>query len=65
MPGDIIVGDADGIIVVPKDDAERIALESRKLHSLEQKKLAAYANGNVNREWLYDALKSKGCEIID
>lgn len=34
-PGDIIVGDADGVIVVPKDMAEEVLVEAEKTVSIE------------------------------
>ena len=34
-PGDIVVGDANGVVVVPRGDAERVAAKALEIHELE------------------------------
>lgn len=65
MPGDIIVGDQDGVVVISPKDAKTVADAARKVLELEEKKLINYAQGKVNREWLYDALERGHYEVID
>ncbi|SEH03288.1 Demethylmenaquinone methyltransferase [Nonomuraea solani] len=40
-PGDLILGDADGVVVVPAGEAERIAEGAEAVFSLEEGKRAA------------------------
>ena len=66
-PGDIIVGDYDGVVVVQKEEAEFAAEKVAEIEEKEKKILEKINNGEEwNREWLKDeALKEKGCEIIE
>ena len=51
-PGDIIVGDADGIVVIPPADAPEVLQKARKLFASEQVKLQAIAEGKSDRSWV-------------
>lgn len=63
-PGDLIVGDEDGLLSVPSDQAERIYKETAAKQAAEQKTLAALAEGkSTNRAWVDEALTKLGCEI--
>ncbi len=64
MPGDILVGDADGLVVVRPSDAEEVAAKARKQNENEQKLLATIEAGQWDRSGLAKALENKGCEII-
>ena len=50
MPGDIICGDADGIVVIPQADAHKVTQLSRDKFNNEQEKLVLYRKGEINRE---------------
>ena len=65
MPGDIIVADADGIIVVPRNDGAEILEKARAFHEKDDAKFEAAKRGEAKREWVNGALESKGYEIID
>lgn len=52
-PGDVVIGDADGIIVVPKARAAEVADMAEKLESLEQKSKEYIQAGNT----ISDAVK--------
>lgn len=47
-PGDILVGDRDGIVVIPPKDAPEILEEVRKKFASEEKTIADYTAGRVN-----------------
>lgn len=64
-PGDIILGDPDGVIAIPKKDAAQILEEARKFKAADEKKLEAAKNGTSNRAWVEKSLADKGFEIID
>ncbi|GHV34892.1 methyltransferase [Synergistales bacterium] len=64
-PGDIVVGDPDGVIVIPRKDAARVLEDARKFREADESKLEAAKNGTANRSWVEKALAEKGFEIID
>jgi RraA family protein len=45
VPGDIIVADADGVVVVQRAEAERVLADAEKIEASEAEKRLAYANG--------------------
>ena len=64
-PGDIILADPDGVIVIPRKDAPQILQEAIAFRDADQKKAEAARNGTANRAWVEKALEAKGFEILD
>ena len=64
-PGDIILADPDGIIVIPRKDAPQILEAAKKFQAADESKLEASKNGTANRAWVEKSLEAKGFEIID
>lgn len=64
-PGDIILGDADGVIVIPKEAAASTLEKAKEVQALDASKVEAAANGTAKRGWVDEFLVKKGCEIID
>ncbi|PMC67848.1 methyltransferase [Fusobacterium nucleatum] len=64
-PGDIIVADKDGIIVIPKRDSETILAVAKKLHANDSAKAQAAKTGSTNRDWVTKLLDEKKFEFID
>mgnify|MGYP005762654415 CR=1 FL=1 len=64
-PGDIIVADADGIIVIPLKDAPAVLEAARKFHEQDAAKVEAAKNGTSNRAWVKKTLEAKNTEFID
>ena len=63
-PGDILIGDADGLIVLKPSQAEQVLEQARQLKQTEQAKLDALAKGiPLDHAWVGEALQH-GCEII-
>ena len=64
-PGDILIGDDDGIVVINPKDAKEILVKARKTVAYEEKVMADIENGIWDRTWIDKALHDKGCEFID
>ncbi len=64
-PGDIIVGDPDGVIVIPRKDAARILEDARKFRDADGAKLIAAKDGTANRSWVEKSLTEREYEILD
>ena len=62
-PGDIVVGDADGVVAVPLADAEAVLAAAREQKKKEDASLAAIAAGTFDRKWVDEALRAKGCKF--
>jgi regulator of RNase E activity RraA len=62
-PGDIIVGDADGVVAVPLAHAEEILALARQQLAKETATLKAIADGKVDRRWVDELLRQRGCEF--
>ena len=59
-PGDIIVGDFDGLLAIRPADAEAIAKEVAAVEKKEKGILASIAAGTIDRSWVDVALRAKG-----
>ena len=64
-PGDIIVADADGIIVIPLKDAPEVLQAAKKFHEQDASKAEAAKNGTSNRAWVAKTIQAKNVEILD
>ncbi len=65
-PGDIVVGDADGVIVVRPDEAEELVAKVRKFNENEVVTMARIDNeGTFDRPWVDPKLEALGVEYID
>ena len=59
-PGDLVLGDEDGVVVIPLMRAEAVAHEVRNKMKKEEQRIAAIAQGAVSPAWLDDAIKAAG-----
>lgn len=64
-PGDIILADPDGVVVIPRKDAPQILEDAKQFQAADVSKLEAAKNGVAKRDWVDRALASKEFEIID
>jgi RraA family protein len=62
-PGDLVLGDDDGILCVPYDAAEELLAASRAKQAAEVKMLADFQAGTSDRRWVDEALRRLGCTI--
>ncbi|MBO9353401.1 RraA family protein [Bordetella petrii] len=60
-PGDIIVGDADGVVALGREDAPFILRAARAKAAKEQVQMEKIANGTNDRSWVDATLRSLGC----
>lgn len=60
-PGDIIVGDDDGVLCIPLDGAEAVCQEAEAKSAQEGATRQAIAEGCLNREWVINTLRARGC----
>lgn len=63
-PGDILVGDADGIVVIDPQDAPEILKKAREKYKQEQLKFKSIEEGTMDRSWVDKTLIKLGCEFI-
>ena len=65
-PGDIVVGDADGIVIISPQDAPAI-LEKAKAKLVKEQAIIQGIKARIPRDksWVDKGLASAGCEIID
>jgi RraA family protein len=62
-PGDIIVGDADGLVAVPQALAERVLASAQAILAKETAAMKQMQDGTVDRTWVDQTLKAKGYKI--
>jgi regulator of RNase E activity RraA len=65
LPGDIVIGDHNGVVVVPRLDAEAVLDRARSVVGYERLWIAGFAEGHLTPDWLAHGVAGKGCEIID
>ncbi len=61
-PGDLVVGDDDGVVCVPFDQVEAVYAAANAKQQGEAKTMAAIRAGTVDRSWVERALEKAGCE---
>lgn len=64
-PGDILVGDDDGIVVIRPTDAEDLLAKAGQKFRQEQKKFTEIDEGKIDRSWVDHTLTELGCERFD
>lgn len=65
-PGDILVGDGDGLLVIKPEEAKELAEKAKKISESEKDQFASIAAGTgLNRAWIDEKLESLGVEYVD
>lgn len=64
QPGDLIVGDADGVVVIPRADVPRVLEAAEKKLADEKVRLEEIARGELVSPWLHAALRSAGLPAL-
>ena len=60
LPGDLPVGDGDGVLAIRAGEAEALADKVRAIESAEARILEQIAQGTLDRAWVDTVLKNKG-----
>lgn len=63
-PGDVVLADEDGIVIVPHEYAESLVEKVRKTMDMERNIMDSIENGTVDRSWVDEFLRKKGCEGV-
>jgi regulator of RNase E activity RraA len=63
-PGDLILGDDDGLVCVAYADTTTVHAAAVAKQEAEAKIMAATAEGSVSRPWVDETLKRLGCEGV-
>lgn len=64
-PGDILVGDRDGVVVVPRREAAAALSELQRVQANERERLAQIARGELIPGWVDAALAERQARMID
>ena len=65
FPGDLILADRDGIVVIPRKEATEILEAAKAYHIKDEKSLQDALQGKAERSWVSEKIAEKGYEIID
>jgi RraA family protein len=60
-PGDLVVGDADGLLCVPYDSVDEVLAATHRKMEAEKKTLQEIAAGTMDISWIDATLKRIGC----
>lgn len=64
-PGDLVLGDGDGVLCVPAEETREVLAATEAKQAAEEKEIASIRDGTVDRRWVDEALKARGCEFVD
>jgi regulator of RNase E activity RraA len=64
-PGDLVIGDDDGVLCVPIDQAETVFKAAQAKFDAEQKQMANIEAGTHDPSWVDKQLREQKCEGLD
>jgi RraA family protein len=62
-PGDVVVADAAGVVIVPRDHAADMLERLRAFAARNREYFAACQKGNFSNQWVEDAVQASGCTV--
>ena len=62
-PGDLVLGDRDGVLAVPFDAVESVYTQSAAKHAAETRQMEAIEAGTNDRSWVDATLRRLGCAM--
>ena len=60
-PGDLVIGDRDGVLSIPLDDVDSILKKTNEKQAAEAVDMAKIEAGEWDRSWVDKTLKDRGC----
>ncbi|SOC46319.1 regulator of RNase E activity RraA [Rhizobium subbaraonis] len=63
--GDLLLGDGDGVLCVPRDQIEPIHLAALKKQEAEGRQIEQTLAGALDRSWIDRSLHELGCEFVE
>ena len=63
-PGDLVIGDMDGVLSVPFEDTGAVLAATQAKHAAEEAQMAAIQAGTSDRSWIDATLRRLGCAGI-
>lgn len=63
QPGDLVLGDDDGVLAVAVDDCRAVIEAAEAKQAAETKQMAAIGAGTLDRSWVDASLSRLGCEM--
>ena len=63
QPGDLILGDGDGVLCVPFDVLEQVLTAAEAKEAAEKLQMAAILAGTYDSSWVGTTLTARGCEF--
>ncbi len=64
-PGDVVLGDGDGVVVVPQQEAEAVLARAHKRVALEEEWIAGIDRGDLMLVDSDESLIDRGCQFIE
>ena len=64
VPGDLMLGDGDGVVCVPRERAEEVYAAAFAKHQKDEEDARAVTEHKVKREWVDARLRELGCEFL-
>ena len=64
-PGDLVLGDGDGILCVPFDSTAAVLAAAQEKQKVEAREIGAAAKAALDRAWVDKRLQGLGCELPD
>ncbi len=64
-PGDLIVGDRDGVLAVPRSSVGAVLTRAETKHASEGAQLQDTLQGAYKGDWIDQTLHQLGCEFMD
>ncbi len=62
-PGDLVLGDCDGVLAVPFDALESICRAAEEKKRSEDQMMADIEAGTLDRSWVDETLRQRGCDM--
>lgn len=64
QPGDLVIGDTDGVVVIPRADVARVLEAAEQKLAAEKTRLDEVARGELVSPWLHEALRNAGLPAL-